>query len=248
MIGKLFLSLAFLLNCNIYKAESNMNCPHCKVFFFDEWSIPSALVWNDDRIGQGIKTTECPACCRLIVKIVEGKINYISDNFEKDETGEVVIDKELTIYPVQSEAFVSDDVPDEYKKELNEAHSILDSSPKASAAISRRLLQVLLEDVLNIKGRTLSDQIDKFLELENVPSHLSKSIDAVRVIGNFAAHPSKDTNTGTVLQVEPGEAEWLVEVIQSFFDFLFIQPKRIERRRNELNIKLNKMGKPSLKG
>jgi hypothetical protein len=29
----------------------------------------------------------------------------------------------------------------------------------------------------------------------------------VRTIGNFAAHPIKSTSTGTIVDVEPGEAE-----------------------------------------
>jgi hypothetical protein len=34
------------------------------------------------------------------------------------------------------------------------------------------------------------------------------NIDAIRNVGNFAAHPLKSTNTGLILDVEPSEAEW----------------------------------------
>jgi hypothetical protein len=39
-----------------------------------------------------------------------------------------------------------------------------------------------------------------------------ESIDAVRNIGNFAAHPQKSTATGEILEVEFGESEWLSRI------------------------------------
>jgi len=48
--------------------------------------------------------------------------------------------------------------------------------------------------------------------------------------------------------VEPGEAEWILEVVGSLFDFVFVQPAKLEQRRASLNQKLQDMGKPVLKG
>lgn len=42
----------------------------------------------------------------------------------------------------------------------------------------------------------------------------------MRNIGNFAAHPLKDTSTGEILPVEAGEAEWNLETLEALFDFL----------------------------
>ena len=98
-----------------------------------------------------------------------------------------------------------------------------------------------------IKKRTLSDEIQAFIDLEGIPSHLTDAVDAIRNIGNLAAHPEKDSDTGKIVNVEAGEAEWLIEVIEALFDFCFIQPKRLEQRRNELNEKLKALGKPELK-
>jgi hypothetical protein len=76
---------------------------------------------------------------------------------------------------------------------------------------------------------------------------LNDAIDAIRNVGNFAAHPLKDTNTGEIVEVEPGEAEWLIEVLEALFDFTFVQPKRLEERRKKLNAKLTTLGKPPMK-
>jgi hypothetical protein len=83
--------------------------------------------------------------------------------------------------------------------------------------------------------------------MPKLPSHLAEAIDAVRSLGNFAAHPLKSTNTGEVLDVEPGEAEWLLEVLEQLFDFYFIQPAKLQARRAALNQKLQEAGKPPMK-
>ena len=53
-----------------------------------------------------------------------------------------------------------------------------------------------------------------------LPSHLTGSLDAVRNIGNVAAHPTKSEASGEIIDVEPGEAEWNLDVLESLFDFL----------------------------
>ena len=83
--------------------------------------------------------------------------------------------------------------------------------------------------------------------MQQLPSHLAGAIDAIRNLGNFAAHPLKDTNTGEIVDVEPGEAEWLLDVLEQLFDFYFVQPEVLGRKRDELNEKLEAAGKPPMK-
>jgi hypothetical protein len=120
-------------------------------------------------------------------------------------------------------------------------------SPKASAALSRRILQNIIREDFNIERRDLAKEIDSFIALPGIPSYLADAVDAVRNIGNFAAHPLKDTNTGEVVDVEPGEAEWLIEVLDALFDFKFVQPRRLAERKQKLNEKLKGLGKPEMK-
>ena len=72
-------------------------------------------------------------------------------------------------------------------------------------------------------------------------------MDAIRNIGNFAAHPLKDTSTGEIVEVEPGEAEWLIVVLDSLCDFAFVKPEELKRRKEALNKKLDSMGKRPMK-
>ncbi len=156
-------------------------------------------------------------------------------------------DKQKLIYPQSKSSQIGEEVPEHYSKDFAEAAEVLPISAKASAALSRRILQDVLREELGIKKANLVKEIEEFIQRSDVPTYLGDAVDAVRNVGNFAAHPLKDTNTGEVVEVEAGEAEWLLEVNESLFDFVFVQPQRLEERKKKLNIKLKTLGKPSMK-
>ena len=82
---------------------------------------------------------------------------------------------------------------------------------------------------------------------KELPSYLASAIDAIRNIGNFAAHPIKSKSSGELVDVEPGEAEWTLDVLEGLFDFYFVQPELLKKKKNELNQKLQDAGKPKMK-
>ena len=125
---------------------------------------------------------------------------------------------------------------DPYKQDLLEACKVLQDSPKASAALSRRCLQMVLRDKAGTKSKDLYDQIEEVAG--KVPSHIGESLHAVRNIGNFAAHPLKSTNTGEIVEVENHEAEWNLDVLELLFDFYFVQPAIAAKRKADVNKKL----------
>jgi hypothetical protein len=151
------------------------------------------------------------------------------------------------IYPKTNHFQNSNDIPKLYLEDYEEAIKVLSPSPKSSAALTRRLLQNILREEFQISKNSLAKEIEIFINKPGIPSHITDAVDAVRQIGNIAAHPSKDLSTGEIVPVESGEAEWLIEVIEQLFDFVFIQPKKLEKRKQELNLKLNKIGKPQMK-
>ncbi|GEN77006.1 hypothetical protein CHA01nite_27460 [Chryseobacterium hagamense] len=108
-------------------------------------------------------------------------------------------------------------------------------------------MQNILREEFNILEKSLAKEIEIFTNKTDIPSHITDAVDAVRQIGNIAAHPSKDLNSGEIVPVESGEAEWLIEVIEQLFDFVFIQPEKLEKRKQELNLKLDKLEKPKMK-
>jgi hypothetical protein len=131
--------------------------------------------------------------------------------------------------------------------DYREACLVLADSPKASAALSRRCLQNLLREAAKVRPGNLAEEIQQVIDSGKLPSSLAESVDAIRNIGNFAAHPMKSKTSGEILPVEPGEAEWNLDVLESLFDFYFVQPQIIRKKREALNQKLKDAGKPPMK-
>ncbi len=223
-----------------------MRCPTCKREFYPQ---PDHIgtYWEDqeEETNGAFNFTiqQCPSCYETIVIRESGRGYMLGGKLVFHQATESLI-----IYPEQDDFSVAPEVPADFAADLQEANAALDYSAKASAALSRRLLQRVLREKLGIAKRDLSQEIDEFIASSKAPTYLTDAIDAVRQIGNFAAHPIKYTNTGEIVDVEPGEAEWILEVVDSLFDFVFVQPAKLEQRRTSLNQKLQEMGKPALKG
>jgi hypothetical protein len=146
-----------------------------------------------------------------------------------------------------SRAPVPPEVPPGIVEDYKEACLVLSDSPKASAALSRRCLQNLLRQAPGVKPGDLSSEIQQVLDSGKLPTQIAANIDLIRHIGNFAAHPNKSKSTGELVLVEPDEAEWNLDVLESLFDFYFVQPALARAKRDALNKKLADAGKPPLK-
>lgn len=138
-------------------------------------------------------------------------------------------------------------LPKQYADDYDQACLVLNDSAKASAALSRRCLQYLLREKAGVKHSTLDSEIQQILDSKALPSHLAEAVDAIRVVGNFAAHPIKSKSTGEIVDVEDGEAEWLLDTLEGLFDFYYVQPTLLQGRKDAINKKLAEAGKPPLK-
>ena len=234
-----------------------LKCPNCGVVvYINEWEETNIYI-DSDGIGEQIYVSHCLNCDAPLIRARHGEVklhagyyDYDSDK-RIDEEPVVVLDNVFfddIIYPSPKQVGIPSEVPERYRKEFLEAFDILDRSPKASAAISRRLLQDILHNELHINHGNLNTEIKEFIEQDNTPGYLAEEVDAVRVIGNFAAHPIKYKDTGAIVDIEVGEAEWLLDVLQSLFDHIFVKPTRLKKRRAKVNLKLTRSGKQGLKG
>jgi hypothetical protein len=186
------------------------------------------------------KVGYCPECTGMLVVHYLRKERGVPPEGPHEEYVGIV-------YPRKhAHKLVPPEVPKIFAEDYDEACLVLEDSAKASAALSRRLLQRVFHEHYRIKERDLSTEIKNFLSTHKPPSYLADPLDAIRHVGNFAAHPLKDTNTGTVLDVEPGEAEWLVELLDTLFDYAFVQPERQRQKTAALNAKLTAAGKPTM--
>ncbi len=151
------------------------------------------------------------------------------------------------VCPRGSARSVAAEVPAKFADDYREAALVLGDSPKVSAALSRRCLQHLLRERAGVNKPDLAQEIQEVIDSGSLPSRLCEDIDAVRNIGNFAAHPMKSTSSGEILPVEVGEAEWNLDVLDGLFDFYFVEPAKRKIRIDELNAKLASAGKPHIK-
>lgn len=218
-----------------------MKCPHCTVDFHHTEQAGFIGADQDGNWGYGV--CRCSACGRIIVRLFARKEYYGASM----AFGGAELASRLVRPKVAGRGPIPDEVPTKYAEDYQEACLVLADSAKASAALSRRCLQHLLRDQAVIKPQDLAREIQEVLDGGSLPSHIADSLDAVRQIGNFAAHPIKSKSSGEIVPVEPGEAEWTLDVLELLFDFYFVGPARTKARRDALNKKLGDAGKPPLK-
>ena len=99
--------------------------------------------------------------------------------------------------------------------------------------------------------RDLAQQIDALLDEQDprkaIPTTLHQTVDAIRNFGNFSAHPVTDQTTLQIIDVDPGEAEWCLEILEDMFDHYYVRPAQAAARKAALNKKLAAAGKPLAK-
>jgi len=233
-------------------SKSVKNCPYCCVVFSLDGvnAETSFLNFTRFRPQVGVPAAQpprfhtsftlsshlCPSC--------KGRIIWINE-IENENIGDRYVTRPRTtilLWPKNPLCRVPAGTPEPLASDFREAHDTLPISPKASAALSRRCLQTLIQDQEGIRDRNLMDQLKKLLALNKIPAYLAADLDAIRNIGNFAAHPQKDQNTGAIVDVEPGEAEWTLQVLEDLLAFYFVELPKSEARRNALNQKLDDVG------
>jgi hypothetical protein len=216
-----------------------MKCPHCAVAVNETWNRTNVL----QELGKSPNALEvwvlwsmaCPECEQLIAELHRTSFDGKEERYR------------ALVWPRSGARPLPPEVTGRWRADFAQAVNVLTISPKASAALSRRMLQDIIREKAGIKKRDLDKEIQAVIDSGSVPSWVSENLDAIRVVGNFAAHPIKSTNTGEVVDVEPGEAEFLLDVLESLFDYYFVQPDRAKKQREALNTKLKDAGKPELK-
>lgn len=211
-----------------------MKCPHCLHLFHEQW--------HASNIGDGPEGTNftlhqtCPGCGRSIV------MHQFRNAYNQVLVSTLIYPKGIARSPISGEV----DDP-QVVSDYTESALVLSDSAKASAALSRRSLQHILREKAGVKKADLSAEIQQVLDSGKLPSEIAENLDAVRNIGNFAAHPIKSSSTGEIIDIEPHEAEWNLEVLEQLIDFYYVRPAVAKKKRDELNIKLVEAGKPPIR-
>lgn len=197
-----------------------LKCPHCLVAFNAPFNT---VMQSRDPDGMFyLNCTTCPECKRISVLL------------SRDHTTSLLYPRGASRPPL------SQHVPEPYATDYREACLTLPDSPKASAALSRRSLQHLIRSHFTIQKPKLSKEIEALLASNALPPYLATAVDAIRQVGNLAAHPTKDSSTGEIIEVEPQEAEWLLDTLEHLYEFCFVQPKITQEKWDALNAKTDR--------
>lgn len=126
------------------------------------------------------------------------------------------------LWPEQGRAVLPNpDLPDDVRRDYEEASTILDLSPRGAAALLRLSVQKLCI-FLGGAGKKLDDDI-KALVQKGLDVRVQKSLDVVRVIGNNAVHPGQID-----LRDDRATAEKLFNLVNLIVEIMISQPKHIE--------------------
>lgn len=214
-----------------------MQCPACEVAFHDrkdEWETAEK---RDDESGDFYWVsilTNCPECFHPILRIAR-QDRPIDDYYDVK-----------VVYPTHSRAVsLYPEVPKTLADDYRESVLVLGTSSKASAALSRRILQAIFYD----RGYTsyhLPKQMNEALSEtdpdKRLPHPIAQTLKAVMEFGNFAAHPKRDCISSQIIEVEPDEAEWCVKVVEALFEHYYIRPAEDARRFADLEVKKARAG------
>lgn len=225
-----------------FRREETIKCPHCNVQIYVSWT---KLMMGGDSDGYWeIAYSKCPSCNRFIVFLNNGDINISEAVSQTYANTSLDVQKSFLVRPKTTiRSQIPSGVPERISKDYREACLVANDSPAASAALSRRCLRNIMVDNEKIDpALPLSKQIEALLEKRKVPAYLEGMIKAVRKIGKFDEYPLKDVNTCSVVDVEPNEVEWNLDVIEALFDFYYVLPGKAKERVDALNEKLRSSG------
>jgi hypothetical protein len=137
-------------------------------------------------------------------------------------------------------------VPKPIAADYVEACQVLPLSAKASAAMARRCLQAMLH-AHGYQDKDLAKEVQQLLDEKDpkkvLPGPIHGTVDAIRNFGNFSAHPINDITSLQVIDVEPEEAGWGLEILEALFEHFYVAPERAAAKKKALDAKLKAAGK-----
>ena len=123
-------------------------------------------------------------------------------------------------------------VPKDLERDCMEAHKVLKDSPRSSALLARRILQKVLTDNGH-KKPTLKAQLESLANSKELSSIDIDKLHAVRHLGNISAHYIEKSQT--LLDVEPGEAELCLQIVDELFAHYYVLPAEASRINSEVS-------------
>lgn len=227
-----------------------MKCPTCTENTPDAWK-PLWVINDDNSRTHGLRRGHA------------GLIQVAPDwmHCANNKCGELVIRVHQTTHtPGQGEAAtvswfacprtaqrpIDPVVQGNYRRDYQEAAAILDTSPRMSAVLSRRILADLLRHYAGQDQYRLPEQIDAFRADTAHPSHVRQPLHHLREIADFGAHTQTDDQT-QIIDVGKEEAEWTLDIIDRLFDYFIVSPEKDKNLYESMDRQLEQAGRKPIK-
>ncbi len=191
------------------------NCPECGVYSKFDWRYVQCQANQMGSHDSNYESGRCEHCGFITLWHVERDRNM-------SQTVKL-------IYPTKGTTpLPNEDMPEDVKGDYIEASTIVELSPRGSAALLRLAVQKLCKH-LGEKGENINTDIKSLVGKGLHPS-IQMALDSVRVTGNYAVHP------GVIdLTDDRDTAIKLFGFVNVIVDVMISQPKQINEFYN-LNV------------
>lgn len=178
----------------------SFTCPHCGVLARQyHWTNAGSLdsTFFNDFSRNPVRVSKCEHCNKICLWY-----------FDK------------LVYPNRGNAPPPNpDMPENVKKDYEEAASISTQCPRGAAALLRLSIQELCI-LLGGKGKNINEDIQTLVS-KGLPVTVQKALDVVRVIGNNAVHP------GQIDIDDPEVVGKLFSLINVICEYMISMPQKI---------------------
>lgn len=229
--------------------ETAFNCPHCGALAKQFWHVvqtkvpskedkPIVIPVDDDRDFSRIEDKEQrDRLLKWYEKMKKGlpffdvtdSANYkvinicnvsVSRCYNCEDIAIWIYDR--LVYPVRGEAPAANpDMPEDIRRDYDEASRILDLSPRGAAALVRLCIQKLCVH-LGQPGKNINADIAALVKA-GLDERIQKALDVVRVVGNNAVHPGNMD-----LRDDKATAESLFRLLNLVVEKTISEPKHVD--------------------
>lgn len=229
--------------------QVSFNCPHCGALANQSWFSAHVNAYGKDGkppivyaerlkelvpddLGKGEEAQRLRKWAERMAKgrpFIEPNTKYtthdlrnvsLSRCYSCDDVAIWIYDR--LVWPQRGEApLPNPDLPDEIRRDYDEASTILDLSPRGAAALLRLSIQKLCKE-LGETGKNIDADIAA-LAKKGLDVRVQQALDVVRVVGNNAVHPGQID-----LRDDRATAEKLFGLVNLIVEIMITQPKHVQ--------------------
>lgn len=236
---------------------TSFSCPHCgalaKQFWHDVWSVrrgekhpqPNIITpEQESTLDFSAGGPEVEAELRAWAKKMASGIPHLEQSGEgqwiRNQVQNVNLSscyncKKLSVwifdrlvYPTTNTSLAANpDMPEDVRRDYDEASTIVKESPRGAAALLRLAIQKLCRQ-LGQPGKNINADIAALVK-SGLDTRVQQALDVVRVVGNNAVHPGQID-----LRDDKATAESLFTLINLIVDKTISEPKHVEEMYSSL--------------